>query len=828
MIEASAKLKFILFVDAILFLLCVAGLISIDQKAKLPFELTTQDSLLSIKIQDSNPYGLSTGDKLILVDGIKVNLVEKTEFITDRKNIGERISISVLTKSGAQTFLVVLSNYYSTFYLISTSIVALLFLIIAVFVLLKKSEMKAAHVFHWASVCLSIMLCLTWSNLNTLSFISKYLLRISLLITYVVTPALFVNFTLVFPRDNSVKWRKFLTINYLIAFLLAIINIYAFVVTLSVFSESSIDNYLNAFNILRIYLIIGVILSITFFVSALFREKGKVERQQLKWLLFGFIIGPLSFVILWVLPILFVDKALVPEEMVMILLCAIPITFAIAIIKYHLLDIDEVLNRSLVYGIVISILLVLYSAAIGIFVSSFKVSDQSIVSAVAAVLLALAFQPIKTRVQQFVDKKFFRVQYNFRKELNRFTSQIKNYNDINSLGEYLIREIDNLIPVDKIAFCELATQTGKLLIRAQKNFDQIANKSLRIKPETLERKWFQIAAVKNKVEGDAIISTIFQNTLVRWKINLVVPIKSVKEELYGFIILGNKKSGSKFSIEDVDLLKDIGINVGSTIERIRLQEQLVREKIEVEKLEELNQHKSMFVSTVSHDFKTPLTSIKIFSEMLLENEKTLSDKSKNHLEIIEGETDRLTRLINNVLDFSKIEKGIKTYSFRQIHINKIVSDVIELMQYTLKMKEFNLETKLGDFKDLIYGDADAITEAIENIISNAIRFSTGKKEVSISTYYKDNFAIVSVKDNGIGIIQSDIEKIFDPFFRSENAKAKKIDGTGLGLPIVKHIMEEHKGKILIESTPDLGSNFTLCFPVLSNNERGYDEENINY
>jgi two-component system phosphate regulon sensor histidine kinase PhoR len=255
---------------------------------------------------------------------------------------------------------------------------------------------------------------------------------------------------------------------------------------------------------------------------------------------------------------------------------------------------------------------------------------------------------------------------------------------------------------------------------------------------------------------------------------------------------------------------------------------LIREKLESERLEELNKQKSMFVSTVSHELKTPLTSIKIFAEMLQKNEKELSAKSKDHLEIIEGETDRLTRLINNVLDFSKIEKGVKGYSFREIHFNKIVKNVIELMQYTLKMKGFNLNTEIDDFNDLIYGDADAITEAVENIISNAIRFSTNKKEIVISTFYENNFVCVSVKDSGIGIDTSDINKIFDPFFRSKTAIFKKIEGTGLGLPIVKHIVEEHKGKILIDSIPGKGSVFTLYFPIISNNEGGDNEENINH
>ncbi|HCY76611.1 MAG TPA: hypothetical protein DHV28_11890 [Ignavibacteriales bacterium] len=827
MIEASAKLKIVLLIDALLFFLCILGSISVSNKADLPFEISTHDSLLAIKIPDSNSYGLKNGDKLLSIDGISTSTVEKTEFIIDRKYIGDKILISVLTDAGQTGLTVKLTNYYSVFYLISTSIVAFLFFTIGVFVLLKKSDLKAAYIFHWASIGISLMVCLTWSNLNTFSFLSKYIFRALLHISYVITPALFVHFTLAFPTDNTTRWKNFIYFNYFIAFLLAALNIYYFTNALGIFNDKEINSYLLTFNFLRIYLIISVVLSISFFILALLKEKGKVERQQLKWLLFGFLIGPFSFVILWVLPILFTGKALVPEELIMILLCAIPMTFAIAIIKYHLLNIDEVLNRSIVYGIVIAILLLIYSALIILSVYLLDLPDQSLISAIAAVILALLFQPLKTKVQIFVDKKFFRINYNFRKELSRITENIKNYNDVNSLSEYLIKEIDSLFSVEKIAFSELDVKTGKLSIHTQKNFDQISDKILHIKPETLARKWFQVAAVKNKVEDGANISTIFQNTLVRWKISLIVPIKSVKDELFGFIILGSKKSGVKFSSEDVDFLKDIGINAGTTIERIKLQEQLIREKLAAEKLEELNQQKSMFVSQVSHELKTPLTSIKMFSEMLLQNEVSLTNKSKNHLEIIEGESDRLTRLINNVLDFSKIEKGVKEYSFREIHFNKIVRDVIEMMRYTIKMKGFNLKTNITHFDDVVCGDADALIQAIENLTSNAIRFSTENKEIALSTFREDIFACVSIKDSGIGIAQNDIDKIFDPFFRSEDAKLKKIDGTGLGLHIVKDIIEQHKGKIQIESLVGEGSNFTLCIPIISNKKGSSDEENFN-
>ncbi len=820
MFEASVKVKYILFFDAFLFLLCIGGIISVSQKASLPFELSGQDSLLTIIISENNLYDIENGNKLISIDESKITSAEKAEFITDKKNISDIVSIGIITKSGFNTFHVRLTRYYTHYYLISTTLVAILFFLIALFVLVKKPLLPAARIFHWASICITLMICFTWANLNVFSFISKHFFRNILHIVYTATPALFFHFTLLFPRDYSIKWKKLLIFFYLAGVSLSILNIYSFSSAITLNTDPAIDSYLNYFNLTRIYLITGVILSISFFISAFLKEKGDVEKNQLKWVLFGFIIGPLSFILLWVIPILLIGKSLIAEELIIILQCSIPITFAISIIKYHLLNIDEILNRSIVYAIVISIFIVIYSATLGIFVSYFHSSDQSIVSAIAAIVLALFFQPLKTFVQRFVDKKFFRIRYNFRKELTKFSSTIKNFNDVDSLGNYLVTEIDNIIPVEKIAFSRFNHRTGKLIISHHRNFDQIARKSLRIKKETLERKWFEVAAVQSKVENEAVISTLFQNTLVRWNINLVVPIKSVNDELFGFIILGNKKSGSRFTMEDVDLLKDIGINAGSTIERISLQEQLIREKLESERLEELNKQKSMFVSSVSHELKTPLTSIKIFAEMLQKKEKDLSEKSKGHLEIIEGETDRLTRLINNVLDFSKIEKGVKEYSFREVHFNKIVKNVIELMQYTLKMKGFNLNTEIDDFNDLIYGDADAITEAVENLISNAIRFSTNKKEIVISTFYENNFVCVRVKDNGIGIDPSDINKIFDPFFRSKIAKLRKIEGTGLGLPIVKHIVEEHKGKILIDSIPGEGSVFTLCFPIISNNEGG--------
>lgn len=809
MIEASAKLKYILLIDFIFLIVCLAGIVSINRKAAIATSIFKTDSI--------NLKSISQKVNFISIEHLDANNSEIIEFITDRKNVGDTILTKIEANGGERLLSITLTKYYSVFFIIITSIISLLFFVVSLFVLVKKYNSKAAHLFHWSCVGTAIIMCTTWGNENIYPQEVNFLLRFVFHFSYTLTAVFFMHFAFVFPRDRSSKWSSFIKLNYFLALLLAMVSSIVFMDTSLHLSNASISNYLLSFSFIRIYAAIIIVSSVIIFFTAYLQEKGTSERKKIKWILLGFIIGPLSFIFFWVLPKEFIGFELLPEEIIILLELSIPITFAIAIIKYHLLDIDYVLNRSLVYGIVIALLLVLYSAIIGIFVSFIPNYNQSTIPVFSSITMVLLLQPIKSRVQLFVDKKFFKVQYNFRKELNRFISAIKYSNDIESLGKYLINEIDNLIPVEKIAFSILDYQTNKLRIKAQNNFDAIENKSIKIKPELLTKNLSSVVAIKYKVESETDTLTIFQNTLQRWEINLVVPIISVKDELYGFILLGNKKSGFRYSIEDVDLLKDIGINTGQTIERIRLQEQLIREKIEIEKLEELNQHKSMFVSTVSHDLKTPLTSIKIFSEIILENEKSLSEKSKNHLEIIEGETNRLNRLINNVLDFSKIEKGIKDYSFREVHFNEIIQNEIKLINYVIKMNGFNLKVEINQFNDLIYADDDAIIEALENIISNAIKFSTANKQIIISTYKENDFACVDIKDSGIGIDSSEVKKIFDPYFRSGNAISQNFKGTGLGLSIVKDIVEKHNGKILLKSELGQGSVFTLCFPIISSN-----------
>jgi two-component system phosphate regulon sensor histidine kinase PhoR len=172
-------------------------------------------------------------------------------------------------------------------------------------------------------------------------------------------------------------------------------------------------------------------------------------------------------------------------------------------------------------------------------------------------------------------------------------------------------------------------------------------------------------------------------------------------------------------------------------------------------------------------------------------------------------------LIDNVLDFSRIEKGAREYCFEKTRLNVLVEEVLKSLNYQIKMQKFEIEVQLCKNESDIYADKIAVTEAVSNLITNAIKYSCERKKIKISTLKKADSMSVIVEDKGIGISEKELNDIFQPFFRSAKSNPQKVKGTGLGLTIVKHIMDAHKGSIDVESELNKGSCFTLNFPLIS-------------
>ena len=223
--------------------------------------------------------------------------------------------------------------------------------------------------------------------------------------------------------------------------------------------------------------------------------------------------------------------------------------------------------------------------------------------------------------------------------------------------------------------------------------------------------------------------------------------------------------------------------------------------------------RSQFVSSVSHELKTPLTAIRMFAETLRLGRSKDPAAQMEYLDTIVNESERLTRLLNNVLDFSKIEQGKRIYHPAPASVPEIVQTAARAMEYPLKQRGFELELEVDEGLPEIRVDRDAIEQAVLNLLSNAMKYSGESRRIGLKVRREGNWAVIQVIDRGVGIDPRDQARIFEKFYRIPTAENQSLPGTGLGLPLVAHIAQSHGGSVKVESAPGEGSTFSILLPM---------------
>jgi signal transduction histidine kinase len=222
--------------------------------------------------------------------------------------------------------------------------------------------------------------------------------------------------------------------------------------------------------------------------------------------------------------------------------------------------------------------------------------------------------------------------------------------------------------------------------------------------------------------------------------------------------------------------------------------------------------RTQFVSSVSHELKTPLTSIRMFAE-LLQMRKDQDPQQARFLDTIVSESERLTRLLNNVLDFSRIERGQKTYRLEPAPLADVVQAAVRTIQYPLTQQGFALNLNVSEGIPPIALDRDALQQAILNLLTNAMKYSGTQREIGLRLCAENGTALIQVSDRGIGIPEHEQSRIFDKFYRVPIPENREIAGTGLGLSLVAHIAEAHGGSVQVKSRPGEGSTFSILLPL---------------
>jgi len=313
---------------------------------------------------------------------------------------------------------------------------------------------------------------------------------------------------------------------------------------------------------------------------------------------------------------------------------------------------------------------------------------------------------------------------------------------------------------------------------------------------------------KKELASQASLSLPFRQFPVPWKLLISQPPFS---ELESTTVRENILYGLLISF--IIILMILGV--------IMIERDIARET-------ETTRLRTEFVHNVSHELKTPLTLVRLYGETLQRKGDLDENEKIEAYEIITKESERLSHLIDNVLDFSRIEMGKKEFNIRKGNLSIVVRDTLDSYLYHLEKKGFKIKAEICNELPQMEFDSDAIASVLINLLSNAIKFSADRKEVTVRLFKDNNNVILKIEDKGIGISPDETSKIFQRFYRVKNKATEGTAGCGLGLTLVLHIAEAHGGTVKVESKPGEGSTFSVILPLPHHMRRRNEREDINY
>jgi len=561
-----------------------------------------------------------------------------------------------------------------------------------------------------------------------------------------------------------------------------------------------------------------------------YRQESGVIKMQIKYIFGGIFLGTALGVCTNLIFLFYGVSNLSILGPFSVLIMSASISYAI--LKYRLMDIRIVIQKGIIYAALFGLTFILYSFIIKLFAGLLE-NSVSMASNIAALILSLfivlSFRPLERFFQKATNKIFFKRDYDISQTLAEMGQTISEIVQIDILIKQVIGTLSRSLQVSDIKILlrddndQLFQQAGdhnKKNKKIEVGLESKLVKFLLKNKEPISFDWLHLKIS----DGNKINIKNYQeiiSILKKYKANLVLPV-IFQKELIGIIILGKKLSGDPFYEKDVNLLSIFSNQLGIAINNAWLFEDLEKKvkgrtrdlKKANNELRRIDQAKTEFISVASHQLRTPLTAIKGILDMTRTGDFGRLNKIQlNYINKAFNSNERLIKLVNDLLNISRIEMGKIKLNIGEFSIDLMIKSVMEELSEQAKNKGIGLILKTkGNAKYQIRADSEQIRQVIMNLIDNAIKYTEHGKIVARIDNLK-NSLLVSIADSGRGIKQGDLKYIFNKYTRSKYESSKYIGGEGLGLYIVKKIIEAHNGSIWAESKgKNKGSVFYFKLP----------------
>jgi signal transduction histidine kinase len=653
----------------------------------------------------------------------------------------------------------------------------------------------------------------------------------------------FLGFVLSFPKDKKInlKWNVLLfSPNFLLFYLIFITNNVIDSVYIDTFKKIAYGNYLFIFNIefILILLVAYLILLKKYF---LVKNKNSLLKKQLQYITIGTLISAMigsfcniilpalgNFSVFWVGPV---------STIFMVGL------FTYAITRYRLMDIRLVISKSILYVALVGIITFLFTTATlltgEIFVDIPGVS-KTLITLGVSLIIVIGIDPLKRFLNNITDKVFYRGKIDYQDVLRKLGGIIAKEIDLKKLLIDLSHNIEELLKYKEVDFLYKSNSSG--IYRGIINNNEVITdkeeivKYLEDSREIILTEELEIKARDKGVEEKKYLLSIAKR-LRTMNIGLIAPIIS-ENNIIAFLIINKKLSDDVFSTPDLNLISVMTPQIANALEKaklysevqefnVKLQEkvdkatgELKRANIDLKEanvhLKQLDEAKSEFLSIASHQLRTPLTGIKGYLSMILEGDYGKMDKKQEKIiQDVFNASDRMSRLINVFLNVSRIESGRLKLDYTDVNLGNLINECIKDLHSTAQEKGLELNFKYQKNEiPLVSVDSDKMKDVVLNLIDNAIKYThKGRIDIKLLKEGEDKI-LVQIKDTGIGLDQAGIEKLFSKFSRGDGISKINTGGSGLGLYIVKRIIEEHGGKAWVESDGvGKGSTFQFTLPI---------------
>jgi signal transduction histidine kinase len=547
-------------------------------------------------------------------------------------------------------------------------------------------------------------------------------------------------------------------------------------------------------------------------------------REQIKYVIWGSVIGfvggstnfPLMMGFSWFPPL---GSPLV---------IAYPVLFGYAMVRHRLMDIKFILRQSSVYLLsLLTVLAVVLGARI--VYGRFLPASVKWLDLVILVLALYVFPYIRDYYYRIANKYFFSSLYDSRELIAKLSDGLRSTLDVNQIYNLISSTLISALHIKAFGVLNYNEASGQYLVQFNSGFnvgerkvfpgDRVLHEQFIKKSKSIVVEELKATSYKEHKEIIDLLSGV--------SAAVVVPL-NIKDETLGVMVLGQKESADMYNDEDLRTLEIISSQAAIAIKNaqlydetkefsLTLQREVERQTAQLKQanieLQRLDRAKSDFISIASHQLRTPLTTIKGFTSMILEGTYgRISAKLRDKVEKVFESSERLIRLVNDLLDLSHMEGGKMEFNFAKVDFDKMVESVVEELKPQAQKKKLKLQISLPHRELWVWADEQKLRQVVMNLVDNAIKY-TEKGEVGVLLKEKNSFTQLAVRDSGIGMKPQDVERLFQKFVRGIEAPRYYTEGAGIGLYVAKQLIEAQKGRIWAESAgEDQGSTFYIKMP----------------